>query len=112
MTQGERQTILKETLERILSVLKTNYSPQQIILFGSAATGEINPESDLDLFIVKETDKRYYDRIRDVVAMCDYTIGVDFIVYTPQELAEATQNNPFIKNEVLAKGKVIYREAA
>lgn len=44
--------------------------------------------------------------------ICDYDIGVDFLVYTPQELIEAAVSNPFVRDEILSKGKVVYRAAA
>ena len=55
---------LEETLDRILDALKTHYAPEQVIVFGSLASGHVTETSDLDLLIVKKTDKRFYDRIR------------------------------------------------
>lgn len=43
------QATLDEIVRRILSVA----SPEKIILFGSAATGEMNADSDIDLLIVE-----------------------------------------------------------
>ena len=103
---------LEETLDRILDALKTHYAPEQVIVFGSLASGHVTETSDLDLLIVKKTDKRFYDRIREVVKICDYDIGVDFLVYTPKELTEAARSNPFVRDEILSKGKVVYRAAA
>ncbi len=103
---------LEENLSRILDALKTHYAPEQIIVFGSLASGHVTETSDLDLLIVKNTDKRFFDRIREVVKICDYDIGVDFLVYTPQELTEAAISNPFVRDEILSKGKVVYRAAA
>lgn len=111
-TSGEREQRLRKNLEQIVAALTTNYHPQQIILFGSLASGIVSPISDLDLLIVKETDKKFWDRMREVVSLCDYDVGVDFLVYTPAELAEETKANLFLKEEILAKGKVIYRAAA
>jgi len=103
---------LEQTLERILSALEQHYQPEQVIVFGSLASGHVTETSDLDLLIVKETDKRFFERIKDVVKICDYDIGVDFLVYTPQELKEAAKVNPFVRDEILSKGKVVYRAAA
>jgi uncharacterized protein len=103
---------LEETLERILSALKLHYHPEQVIVFGSLASGQITETSDLDLLIVKETDKGFFERIKEVVKLCDYDIGVDFLVYTPEELTEAAKINPFVRDEILSKGKVVYRAAA
>jgi hypothetical protein len=63
------------------------------------------------LKIVKETDKRFLERVKDVVKICDYDIGVDFLIYTPQELNEAGKVNPFVRDEIVSKGKVVYRAA-
>ena len=103
---------LEQTLERILSALEEHYQPEQVIVFGSLASGHVTETSDLDLLIVKETNKRFFERIKDVVKICDYDIGVDFLIYTPQELNEAAKVNPFVRDEILSKGKVVYRAAA
>ena len=103
---------LEQTLQRILSALEEHYQPEQVILFGSLASGHVTETSDLDLLIVKETDKRFFERIKDVVKICDFDIGVDFLIYTPQELYEAAKVNPFVRDEILSKNKVVYRAAA
>lgn len=103
---------LEETLARILTALELYYHPEQVIVFGSLASGQITETSDLDLLIVKETEKGFFERIKDVVTLCDYDIGVDFLVYTPRELADAAAINPFVRDEILSKGKVVYRAAA
>jgi predicted nucleotidyltransferase len=108
----QRVRQVEETLDRILHALKAHYAPEQVILFGSLASGFVTETSDLDLLIVKDTDKRYYDRIREVVKICDYDIGVDFLVYTPKELTEAAASNAFVRDEILSKGKVVYRAVA
>jgi predicted nucleotidyltransferase len=108
----QRAHQLEQTLNSILDALKTHYAPEQVIVFGSLASGEVTATSDLDLLIVKTTNKKFFDRIRDVVKICDYDIGVDFLVYTPEELAEAAKTNPFVRDEILTKGKVVYRAAA
>lgn len=103
---------LDANLTRILDALTSHYAPEQVIVFGSFASGEVTETSDLDLLIVKQTDKPFFDRIREVLKICDYDVGVDFLVYTPKELQEAAENNLFVRDEILAKGKVVYRAAA
>jgi predicted nucleotidyltransferase len=46
--------LLKEVTERIVEAL----APEQVILFGSYADGKPTPDSDVDLLIVMETEKR------------------------------------------------------
>ena len=109
---SDRRQRLQENLARIVEDLRTHYQPEEIILFGSLASGHITPTSDLDLLIIKKTDKPFLQRLRDVVSLCNYDVGVDFLVYTPEEFSEESRTNQFVKNEILAKGKVIYRAAA
>jgi len=109
---SDRKENLEKNLRGIIHALKKHYQPEQVIVFGSFASGHVTPTSDLDILIVKKTTKRFYDRIRDVISICDYNVGVDFLVYTPEELEEESKENLFVKNEILAKGKVVYRAAA
>lgn len=41
--------------------------------------------------------------------MCRYKVGVDFLVYTSEEIKEAEkEGNQFIIDEILGRGKVLY----
>jgi len=95
-------------LGEVIKEIKKKYRPERIILFGSAARGQTKKWSDADLVIIKNTDKKFYDRIEEVSLLVDHLIPLDILVYTPKELREMTKWNYFIQNEVLAKGKVLY----
>lgn len=90
-------------------MLIREYSPQKIILFGSLATGNLHECSDIDLVIVKKTDKRFIDRLHEVRLMTSPLEGVDFIVYTPEEIDRMQrEKRRFLVKEILTKGEVIY----
>jgi len=98
----------KKLLQKIIKALAP-YKPQKIILFGSAASGKFGPQSDLDLFILKQTKKRFVDRIGDVLDLvAEFEIPVEPVVYTPAEFAQAKKENRMFIEEILEKGKVIY----
>ncbi len=44
-------------LKKIVANLKKNYRPEKIILFGSYGDGTFTKDSDIDLLIIKNTDK-------------------------------------------------------
>jgi len=97
----------QEELERILQSLRP-YGPQKVILFGSFARGDDHGLSDVDLLIIKETDRPFVERIGEVLALCDTVLPIEPLVYTPEELARMMEEgNPFIE-QVLREGKVIY----
>lgn len=65
--------------------------------------------SDLDLVIIKDTTEPFMRRLKEVALLCLAPVSVDFLVYTPTEFSDLiTQKNPFILNEVLYNGKVLY----
>ena len=107
-----RKALLEESARQIVSALKDKYAPEKIILFGSLASGEINETSDLDILVIKKTRKNFYDRLREVATLCDYKVGADIIVYTPQEFEAESRTNLFFKKEILEKGVVLYDRAA
>jgi len=47
-------------LSRIVNILIDNYNPLKVILFGSLANGEIHDYSDIDLIVIKESDKSFF----------------------------------------------------
>lgn len=106
-----REKKLRENLNNILKDLEKSYKPEKIILFGSLASGKIKNFSDIDLLIIKKTNKKYFDRIKEIVSLCDYNVGVDFLVYTPEEFKNELDRNIFFKEEIYKKGKVIYEKA-
>ncbi len=103
-----RKDLLQEELARILSVLKEKYRPQKVLLFGSLAEGKVDEWSDLDLLVVKNSRKRFLDRIGEVLDLCSPSVGTDFIVYTPEEFKTMVEEEPFVRDEIVGKGKVLY----
>ena len=86
------------------------YSPEKIILFGSAARGDADEYSDLDVIVIKETDRRFVQRLVDAGALVSSPRHVDIFVYTPDELeAMIEEENPFIES-ALRDGKVVYEK--
>jgi predicted nucleotidyltransferase len=106
---NNRESELRQALENILQILVKEYVPEKIILFGSLANNEVREWSDLDVVIVKDTHTPFLQRLREVALLCRPRVGVDFLVYTPDEFAGMiADRNPFILEEVLGRGKVLY----
>ena len=76
------------------------------------AGGDIHEWSDIDLVIVKDTPKRFLARLKEVALLCRSPVGVDYLVYTPQEFDQlaADTSNPFFQREILEKGRVLYEQ--
>ena len=102
---GVSNKIIREIIRRVLSV-----SPaERIILFGSAATGKMTRDSDIDLLIIepspKDTRKRS-TRIRGSLSGIGYPI--DVIVMASERFEETKNVIGGISYPANKYGKVIY----
>jgi predicted nucleotidyltransferase len=103
MNDSERE------LATIIQRLVRRYRPERIVVFGSAAAGTADADSDIDLLIIKETDDGYFDRLGKVRRLLDTWQPLDIFVLTPRELEKAaTENRYFVVEEILKKGRVVY----
>ena len=104
-----RRTRLQAELERIVRVLVEQYDLECVILYGSFTHGDIHEWSDLDLCVIKQTEKRFIERVEEVGLLSLPRVGCQILVYTPEELeAVKQQGHYFFVDEILGKGKVLY----
>lgn len=96
-------------LDAVIERLIAGYEPERIILFGSHATGRAQEGSDIDLLIVKETDRVPLERRIEVERiLSDRLVSLDLLVYTPQELWDLYAAGSSFLEDVLAQGRVLY----
>jgi len=102
-----------KTLKDISRRLIKEYDPDKIILFGSRVEGTDNEGSDIDLVIVKATEKRPLDRRIEVeTLLADRTVSIDIVVYTPDEMRSLySMGSPFVE-EIMEKGRLLYMRRA
>ena len=99
--------IAREVTDRIVEKIH----PEKVIFFGSAARGEANKHSDIDLFIVAKTDKPFPARmspIHDILHDMHYPCAVESIIYTPDEFRKAQEKGSLFVYEVLTTGRILY----
>lgn len=103
----------KDKISEIVKKIATGYNPDKIILFGSYASGNPNDDSDLDLFVIKDTDLPRPQRTVQVRKMLyGSMVPIDLIVYTPKEIDESKENRFSFVYEVLNTGKTLYERAS
>jgi len=95
---------LAEIVRRVVQVAQ----PEKIILFGSAARGEMGPHSDVDLLVVKANVHRR--RLAQQIYRNLIGVGqaVDVIVVTPEDLERYRDTHALIIAPALREGKVVY----
>jgi len=107
-----RKDTLEDELNTFVEGVKKSYHPEKIILFGSLASGKVNARSDLDLIVVAQTKDDFWARLKKISKYCSHKVGMDVLVYTPEEFNNLISNRTFFKKEIQEKGKIIYDKAA
>jgi predicted nucleotidyltransferase len=105
---GVDETLLNEIVRRVLSVAR----PDRIILFGSAATGQMTKDSDIDLLVVEPALASTHERrvaIRGAVGDIGYP--VDVIVMRTDRFERTKRFIGGIAYPANKYGRVIYEAA-
>jgi predicted nucleotidyltransferase len=104
----------KTTIQAIAQLIVERFNPEQVILFGSHARGEVGEHSDVDLLVVLHDDARQSQRgnpIRRAIAE-RFVLPVDVIICSPEVLA-TQRNDPYsFIHKVLKEGEVLYERRA
>lgn len=101
---------IKEIILRVTEKIKEGYKPERIILYGSFAYGKPDKDSDIDLFIIKKTDKRRIDRFCEVRRMVRDIRGISIqpVIFTPEELDGRIKLRDDFVLDILKRGKRLY----
>jgi len=93
----------------MVDIIISRFHPLAIILFGSRARNDHQPNSDVDLLVVLPhvADKRL-SAITIGDSLGHVPIAKDVIVTTPQEISEENNINGALINRAMREGKVLY----
>ncbi|MBI4279832.1 MAG: nucleotidyltransferase domain-containing protein [Armatimonadetes bacterium] len=108
---GATRELSRETLDEIVRRIVETVHPEKIILFGSAARGQMGPHSDVDLLVIKSN-------VDSLQAMADiyrnlYGVGeaVDVNVATPEDVERYGGVHALVIKPALTEGIVVYATA-
>ena len=102
---------VQDVVNVLVKRLVSEYALQKIILFGSYAFGRPNEDSDIDLFIIKETSERLpqrMDRVRRLLTGAHRGIPFDPIILTPQEVDQRLKAGDQFIAEIIQRGEILH----
>jgi predicted nucleotidyltransferase len=98
-------------IDKIVPIINSIASPDQIILFGSYARGNYTEKSDLDLLIIKR-DLKNGNSIIDSIYRAFYKnkikISVDLLAIDYNKYNELNNSIGYIYKTIKEQGKIIY----
>jgi predicted nucleotidyltransferase len=104
----EKKPLSEETLQEIIRRILAVAQPEKIILFGSAARGEMGPNSDADFLVIKSGAHRR--KLVGDIHMNLIGVGqaVDVVAVTPEDVERYRDCPALIIELALREGKVVY----
>lgn len=118
MAVGKREQTVRITadpdrLKAVILRIVEAAQPDRIVLFGSAARGEMGPNSDVDLLVVKSG---VVHRGRLTESIYENLVGVgqavDVVVVTPEDIERYRDAFCLVIEPALREGKIIYEREA
>lgn len=100
-------------IKKIIQKIAENYKPESIYIFGSYAWGKPTKDSDLDLFIIKDTDEWFFKRSVEVKKplLSDYSMAMDVFVLNHKEIKKSLKQGNIFINKILSNGKKVYERS-
>jgi predicted nucleotidyltransferase len=101
-------TVIREAARQLAEAAR---KPARVILFGSYARGEADPESDLDFLVVQRdgfSHRREIVRLQDVLS--PLRIPAEVLVLSHEEAAQPERLGDALRG-ALAEGVVLYESA-
>ncbi len=96
---------IHEMVRRVVA----RFDPEQIILFGSYATGRAGPDSDADLLVVMNVQgpkrPKVVEMYREIGAV---GLAKDLLIVTPVELDRHREDPGSVVYSALREGRVLY----
>ena len=113
--RGVGRSLDAETLDDIVRRVVAACRPKKIVLFGSAARGEMGSHSDVDLLVVKDYDKHWRERKRvyDSIyrELYGVPVAIDVVVATPDDVERYRNSHPLVFKSALQEGLTVYDAA-
>ena len=98
----------KEVLEDIIHRIVEVADPDRIILFGSAARGEMGRNSDVDLLIIRKGGDSHDLTTKIYRNLHGLGTAIDAIVASPEDVERYKDSHALIYKPALREGRVVY----
>ncbi len=102
--------ITREDIQATCDDIVREFSPLQVILFGSYAYGTPTEDSDVDLLVVMDIPESETRRQAvEILQRIPRRFSMDLLVRSPEEVAYRISHNDWFLREITEKGDVLYK---
>jgi len=103
--------VARRDIRAFVQRIADEFSPERVVLFGSYARGKPTEDSDVDLLVVMQHDKRNIEQSLDITRRVDRTFPLDLIVRKPREIRDRLRQHDMFLASILEEGATLYERA-
>ena len=100
VTEHEIKSFVNDVVKR--------FNPERVILFGSHASGDITPDSDVDILVVMEFKSHPHQQAFEIRRAIKRSFPLDLLVRRPADIDRRLRLGDFFIKEIVREGKVLY----
>ncbi|MEA1884858.1 MAG: nucleotidyltransferase domain-containing protein [Thermotogota bacterium] len=102
----------REKIEIMIEAIKNQIDPQKIILFGSFAKGTQKEDSDIDMCVITDHNKRKIEMLRELrlSTIGKIDIPMDIVIYGNTEFSQRAENLNSFESQIASEGVLLYKE--
>ena len=101
--------VSRQDIQATCDDIVREFSPLQVILFGSYAYGTPTEQSDVDLLVVMPVPKaETRDKTSEIEERIPHRFRLDLLVRSSEELAYRISHNDWFLREITERGEVLY----
>ena len=101
--------VSRETIQAVVDDIVREFTPLQVILFGSYAYGTPTEDSDVDLLVVMDIPKsEFRNKAIEIRQRIPFQFGMDLLVRSPEEIAYRVAYNDWFLREITEKGELLH----
>ena len=96
-----------QKIESLISEIAREFKPQKIILFGSYASGNPTPDSDVDILVVMPLEGKPVRKAIEIKNHVNARFPLELIVRTPEQVAYRMANNDWFIREIVERPNAV-----
>ena len=101
--------VTRQEIQATCDDIVREFTPLQVILFGSYAYGTPTEDSDVDLLVVMDIPKsEFRNKAVEIQQHIPRRFSMDFLVRSPEEIAYRVSYNDWFLHEIIEKGKLLH----
>jgi predicted nucleotidyltransferase len=109
----EKTMIINQLIAGMVSSIVHEIQPEKIYLFGSAARGQMNDDSDIDLMIVEsepfDSNRSRHDELKRIRrTISSYHAPKDILVYSQDEVKKWQHSINHVIGRCVREGRLLY----